>query len=143
MTKLTILRGISGSGKSTYAEENYPNAAICSADDYFIMDGNYNFDPSKLSEAHGSCFRWANNYLSEGCDVVIDNTNTQVWEMAPYILLAQSMHAKIEIIRIECNPSVAAKRNVHGVPEHIITRMCDRMEAPLPFWPREKTVGPF
>jgi predicted kinase len=135
--KMTILRGISGSGKSTYATKKYPAAIICSADDYFVSDGEYHFDPTKIAEAHANCFRQAITSLIAGKDVVIDNTNTRIWEMSPYILLAQAFHAQIETIKIECNPEIATKRNTHGTTKHTIFRMYERMEDPLPFWPRE------
>lgn len=138
--KVTILRGISGSGKSTYAKENYPDAAICSADDYFMVDGEYKFDFTKLSEAHGTCFAKANQTLMHGQNVVVDNTNTQVWEMSPYVLLAQSHNAEIEIILLDCPASVATVRNTHGVPLTAVERMAERMEEPLPFWPTQRII---
>jgi uridine kinase len=55
-----ILRGLPGSGKSTLARkitEKYQESnevAICSGDDYFTdkSTGQYNFDISKLKNAH-------------------------------------------------------------------------------------------
>jgi len=38
-TKVVIMRGVSGSGKSTYARTNYPSATILSSDDYWTKDG--------------------------------------------------------------------------------------------------------
>lgn len=141
--KVTILRGISGSGKSTYAKENYPEDSIVSADDFFMVDGEYRFDPEDLSLAHASCFSDAITRLETCRDVVIDNTNTSVWEISPYVLLAQAYEAQIEIIRVDCDPAVAAARNTHGVPLSTVFAMAARMETLLPFWPAEKVVGPF
>ena len=60
--KMFIMRGISGSGKSTKAREimakenSCGNAAIiCSADDFFMASGKYKFDASKLGQAHAWC----------------------------------------------------------------------------------------
>lgn len=138
--KVTILRGISGSGKSTFAKENYPSAVVCSADDYFMVDGEYKFDFTKLSQAHGTCFKKAAEALEFGQDVVVDNTNTQVWEMSPYVLLAQSYNAEIEIVLLDCPASVAAVRNCHGVPTAAVEGMAERMEDPLPFWPTQRII---
>ena len=57
MNKILILvRGIPGSGKSTFANLIWNSYAICEADKFFYdKDGNYNFDPSKLKQAHEWC----------------------------------------------------------------------------------------
>lgn len=75
MKKLLILRGIPGSGKSTYAKKRYDefykerfekakeankpvegHVKICSADDYFIRpDGVYDWSVKTLKNAHKWC----------------------------------------------------------------------------------------
>lgn len=71
MREVIILSGISGSGKSTYADEfcrtKYEGKYVCrvSADDYFMVAGSYNFDPEKvgqgtramLAQLHRGAFR--------------------------------------------------------------------------------------
>lgn len=54
-----IMRGVSGSGKSTIAKElAYPEGVIHSTDDYFYNEaGEYKFDPTKLSEYHEKNFQ--------------------------------------------------------------------------------------
>ena len=147
--KAIIMRGISGSGKSTEANriaqelsDQGKSAVIVSADDYFIDDdGEYKFDSRYLDKAHGMCMAQFMAMITEVDAVIVDNTNTQLWEISPYILVAKSAHCyDIEIVRCECDPKVAAARNVHGVPEKGIIAMAGRMEKLLPFWPREKVV---
>ena len=54
MKVLYIVRGLSGSGKTTIAHNLTHN--VFSADDYFTTHaGDYNFDPSKLGDAHADC----------------------------------------------------------------------------------------
>lgn len=150
------MQGVSGSGKSTKAEEimnDYNHAVLVSADLYFMQEGGYKFDPSKLGEAHQSCLR---NFLDlitgAGLDhsesgpdlVIVDNTNTQLWEMAPYIQTAAAYGHEIEVIRCVCPVEKAAGRNLHGVPEEAVQGMASRLEKPLPFWPctfREVVTG--
>jgi len=137
---MRILRGVSGSGKSIMAAE-MPQAVVVSADDFFMVDGKYQFDVTKLGDAHGSCFRRAIEALQAGKDLVVDNTNCSVVEVAPYMLLAQAFGAETEIVRINCDPVVALARNTHGVPAKAIAAMAKALEEPLPLWyPPERVV---
>ena len=53
---LTLVRGLPGSGKSTFANWIWNEYAICEADKFFYdKEGNYNFDATKLSQAHKWC----------------------------------------------------------------------------------------
>ena len=136
------MQGVSGSGKSTYVKENLPRAVIFSADNYFLRNGEYKFDPKKLTEAHQWCMRQfteaclflANHPDAEPNLLVVDNTNTQLWEMAPYVQVAAAMGAEVEVIRCVVDPHLAARRNAHGVPETAVNGMHKRLEKPLPFW---------
>lgn len=136
MTKLTILAGISGSGKSTLIGNEFPGAIACSADHHFTDDkGVYNFNPAELGIAHASCFRKAIEAIQAGKDVVIDNTNTSVGELAPYIALANAYQAELRIIVIRIDAGLAVKRTTHGVPEKAIRGMAKRLENTLNYWP--------
>ena len=140
MPKCTILCGISGSGKSTYAKEVLGKDMYFSADNYFIdrESGAYNFDPTKLGEAHGQCLRFAADEMRYGkYNVVIDNTNTTVAEIAPYAALALAYGYELEIVRLSCDLETASKRNVHNVPAHVIEAQLLRLETlpnNLPSW---------
>ena len=127
--KLVIIRGLPGSGKSTMAKTlalvGYQHFE---ADQYFINElGEYRFDPTRLNAAHAWCLLQAKNSLLQGKDCVVSNTFTQLWEMKPYIDLARTLDAEIQII-------VASGdwKNVHGAPEEAIERMRARWE-PSPF----------
>ena len=52
---LIIVRGIAGSGKTTFVKKTFPEAAHYEADMYFEQGGEYKFDASKLKEAHNWC----------------------------------------------------------------------------------------
>lgn len=143
--KVVILRGVSGSGKTTFAVENYPNALVCSADQYFYTpDGEYEFKPHLLSEAHVACFSKFLLMLqaNHNADVtlVVDNTNSTICELSPYYMAACVYGAQITVIRTDCRSEIAANRNRHGVPMHTIQNMRNRFE-PLPgYWVRERIV---
>lgn len=138
MKKVVILSGVSGSGKSTLARKLWndlgPGAycKVVSADDYFVQKYNggreeYKFDPTKLSNAHGACFKSFNDllYFERGLYdlLIVDNTNTTAVEIAPYILGAQAFECEVEIITVR-KPShmsdddyihMCTERNKHGV----------------------------
>ncbi len=55
--KLYIVRGVPGSGKSTFAKSIAKSWQIFEADDYFVKNGKYEFNFSHLRDAHDSCKR--------------------------------------------------------------------------------------
>lgn len=125
MKRVIVLSGVSGSGKSTFSEDesfNESHALVCSADLYFYdKEGNYNFDGAKLGEAHASCFRNFIDFLRDGYEVmIVDNTNTTESEISPYMLGAAAFGYEAEIITFMCenedDVKVCAARNSHGVP---------------------------
>lgn len=128
--EVVIMRGISGAGKSTFIKKNYPKAVICSADNFFVnKDGVYSFDPKKIKEAHQFCQKTFLDSLKNSSPlVVVDNTNTQLWEFKTYIDVAKEHQYKISVIRIVIDPKKAAERNRHGVPEEAVVRMSSRFE---------------
>jgi len=144
MQKLIVMRGVSGSGKSTKARElvdefmeQNPNGLvhICSADDFFInaKTGKYEFEANKLGQAHAWCRGRAYAAMSMGADlVIVDNTNTRKWEYQPYLDLSFLFKYETE----ECvvgefdDDSILlyAERNAHGVPLEAVAKMADRFE---------------
>lgn len=162
MRKVFILRGISGSGKSTWASnfqqsvhaEKYGKfrsdnrmVYIFSADNFFVeyVDGKeeYNFDASKLGEAHAECLKKYDFLVSRievaGQDtaLIVDNTNTSVAEISPYYALAEAYGWEAEIKTFYQTVEKAAKENVHGTPIEVIMRQENRLreeEKRFPPW---------
>ena len=97
MKELYLIRGIPGSGKSTFANHVWNDYAICEADKFFYdKEGNYNFDANKLRQAHEWCRQEVENRMKENLitpqyypEIVVSNTFTQEWEMEPYFKLAE------------------------------------------------------
>jgi predicted kinase len=132
-----ILRGLSGTGKSTFAKTIVNGGRIFSTDDLFMVDGEYQFDPSKLGEYHAENLRMATAFMEQTFHypdpptIVIDNTNTQHWEYAGYVEAAEEYGYEVVIISIawkEEDIPLYAERNSHGVPEEAIRRMAERWE---------------
>jgi predicted kinase len=137
---LTIMRGAPGSGKSFKAKQLAKDGVICSADDFFMElgKGQYQFNPSLLPQAHKQCQDKALQAINSGISpVVIDNTNTSLWELKQLkhiIQTAKSLGYSVNIEEPETdwwkNKDIdeMAKRNSHGVPRNAIEKMINRFE---------------
>lgn len=135
-----ILRGIPGCGKTTYCKNNFPDAIVCSADNFFIKDGVYQFDISKIGEAHKQCFStyYEVCHRTHNNDVIVDNTNIEAWEISPYIALANLLEKEYIILNFICDQQIAFNRQQHGVPEKNHKRMFERhAKATLPKWNKQ------
>ena len=145
--RVILMAGVPGSGKTHYVNKlGLSHESVVSADNFFVEDGVYRFDPTKLGAAHGDCLRGFVAALMKGLEtVVVDNTNTTVIEMSPYVALAAAYGYETEIVRVVCDPAVAAARNSHGVPERAVRAMSERLERTFqeglpPFWDVTVTV---
>jgi energy-coupling factor transporter ATP-binding protein EcfA2 len=87
--ELFLLRGLPGSGKSTLSKSI--SGIHFEADMYFMKDDKYQFDITRLKDAH----QWCQEGVEKGMTVlnqsriVVSNTFTQEWEMLPYYDLAK------------------------------------------------------
>lgn len=149
MKTLFLIRGVSGSGKTTTANllsENgkYP---VLSADMFFEdSEGNYNWDPSKLKDAHAWCknvveqcmmeFKWCNICLPQSdiikvfdsTKIFVANTFTQEWEMEDYFKLAEQYGYQVVSLIVE---NRHGNKNIHSVPDEKIEQMKERFQVKL------------
>jgi len=135
---LYIVRGVPGSGKSTFAKKLVSDDfLICEADKYFIdkTTGEYNFDPNKIKEAHKWCQDLVETYMKDSLvnenfyrEIVVSNTFTMEWEMTSYFELAKKYDYKVFSIIVE---NRHGGKNDHGVPEDKIQIMKDRFQIKL------------
>ncbi|XP_071360419.1 NEDD4-binding protein 2 [Trachinotus anak] len=133
---LVLLRGAPGSGKSTLARaflEHNPGGVILSTDDYFTRNGEYQFDPTALGEAHEWNHKRAKEAFERGTNpIIIDNTNMQGWEMKPYVVQALKHGYKVLFREPDTwwknKPRELERRTTHNVPGEIIRRMLNGYE---------------
>jgi predicted kinase len=134
---LYIVRGLPGSGKTTFAEALVgSDFLVCEADKFFYdKDGNYNFDASLLKQAHEWCRNRVETYMKDSLvndqfyrEIAVSNTFTQEWEMKDYISLAEQYGYRVFSIIVE---NRHGNKNLHGVPDDTIKRMKDRFQISL------------
>lgn len=135
MKNLYIIRGIPGSGKSTIAREIAKSWQIFEADQFFMKNGKYEFDVSKLKEAHDWCKRKVHTAMYPGFlnslfydKIVVSNTFTQEWEMRFYQIIAKKHGYKVHTIIVENRHGGV---NSHGVPDDKLKQMRDRFQISL------------
>lgn len=124
MKELYIIRGLPGSGKSTFAQKIAD--AWYEADQYFLdRHGAYQFDRTKLKEAHEWCQTQVNHAMSVGFgSIAVSNTFTRRWEIAPYVDLA----FKYDYTVTEVTMTGPLRRNEHDVSDEIVEQMRARWE---------------
>jgi predicted kinase len=123
-----IVRGCPNAGKSTFAKTL--GGIHIEADQYFVdADGNYNFDGSKIKNAHTWCLDSVKTNMAVGSDkIVVSNTFTQEWEFQPYLELAKEYGYKTFTIIVE---NRHGNTNEHNVPEDKIEQMKNRFSIKL------------
>ncbi|XP_059694825.1 NEDD4-binding protein 2-like 2 isoform X1 [Haemorhous mexicanus] len=133
---LLILRGLPGSGKSTLSRVLLGQSCdgiVLSTDDYFRQQYGYTYNAAQLGDAHEWNRKRAKQAMEQGkSPVIIDNTNTQAWEMKPYVEVALEKGYRVEFHEPDTwwkfDPEELEKRNKHGVTREKIAQMLERYE---------------
>ena len=135
---LYIVRGLPGSGKSTFAEKLVGcDFLVCEADKYFTdkKTGEYKFDSSKIKDAHKWCQDLVETYMKDSLlndqfyrKIVVSNTMTMEWEMKPYFELAEKYGYTVFTLIVE---NRHGGKNTHGVPDDKLEQMKNRFEIKL------------
>jgi tRNA uridine 5-carbamoylmethylation protein Kti12 len=124
LNKLILVRGLPGSGKSTYAKQYFSSHIHLEADMYFVQpDGSYDWIPERLGKAHNWCQESAKIFLSNGLDVVVSNTFTTRKELEPYVNFAILHEIPYGVFRLNTQ-----YESIHAVPQDVIEKMRNRFE---------------
>ena len=117
---LILIRGLPGSGKSTLALRLMSsNGLTCAqhfeADQYFMEDGEYNFNVEHLYLAHKWCQDKTRDALQATCDVIVSNTFTTAKELKPYFKIAAEYDIVPQVILCHGSWWRTSSDAVHGV----------------------------
>lgn len=118
MAKLVLVRGLPGSGKSTYAKTL--GFVHLEADMYFMTDEGYQFNGSRIKDAHVWCESMTRLCLASNVNVVVSNTFTTLKEIEPYLGMTWD---KLVVVRM-----TADYGSVHDVPQEVIEKMKKRFQ---------------
>lgn len=159
-SQVVILRGVPGSGKSHLAHqcaeyiEDPTKVAVCSADNFFTDNSNtYSFSTSQLHKAHLHCFdQYLNAVLERKELIIVDNTNSQLWEYQCYVYICNLLAIPYSILEVPCLNvkmlEVFRSRCVHKVDHAASMSMYERWEKdvkselvpPKILYPRVRTL---
>lgn len=129
MRDLIIVRGLPGSGKSTLGDLIEPDVPVISADDYFMINGEYNWKGEDLVKAHEYCLRHTEKRMIQcASKIVVTNTFAPKREILIYQELAKKYGYRFFSIIVE---NRSETKNVHDVPESTIKKMRDRFDIQL------------
>jgi NEDD4-binding protein 2 len=131
---LFIMRGLPGSGKSTLAKSL--GGVVFSTDDFFMVDGEYQFDFEKLGLNHALNRKRTEEAMRNRIPViVVDNTNTTAREIKPYVQLADEYGYRVELKMPETpwmwDLAILVEKNTHKVPMESLQAMKARFQHDL------------
>lgn len=131
--KLILIRGIPGSGKTTFASVKFSGVFHLENDMYHVKNGKYSFDPHMQDNAISWCMDMCRTALALGMDCVVSNTFTKKKYIEAYARIADEFNADFEVYRM-CGEF----GNIHSVPEDVFANMKKNFED----WPSEIMVDP-
>ena len=126
---LTVVRGLPGSGKSTWARRL--GCLVLENDMFHVRGGEYRWSASRMKDAVSWCMDFVRCALERGMDVAVANTFCRRRFVEAYRRIAEEAGAGFRVVR--CSGSFGS---VHAVPEATV----ESMKASFEDWPGEEIL---
>lgn len=132
---LAVMVGISGSGKSTYANglKTSLNAQLVETDAIRVeLTGNAE-DQSQNGRVFAVAKKRVNDYLAQGKNTVIDATSLNQKERKDWINIGKANNAEVRAYFVDTPVSVCKSQNnkrERKVPEWVIDKQANKLFAP-------------
>jgi predicted kinase len=137
-SRLYVMVGVPGSGKTTVAHERFPQALRISLDDLRLMLSGKTFfaplEPLVASAADALRDVVVAYAVSHERDVLIDATNVSRRRRSTWIDCGKRFEITPIAVYVACPPAVAKRRNrlrPFPVPAFVVDDFCRRLEPPL------------
>lgn len=131
MKKLFLIRGVSGSGKTTFVESVMHEGDVSVANDDFMVDekGEYAFDWKRLDEVAEKCQQKVERSMEQEVPrIFVHNTFSTVEELDPYYSLAREYGYDVQSIVVENRGNWQSS---HGVPDTTLEKQQSRFDIKL------------
>lgn len=130
--QLIIIRGVSGAGKSSFAEYLCavdPEAHYYEADGYMTENGEYKFDRNKLGHCHEMCQKGVEQCMRDSSGtIIVSNTSTTEKELKPYLKLAEEFNYKVVSLIVE---NRHGNKSIHNVSDDVLEKQANRFSIKL------------
>ncbi len=133
---LYIIRGLSGSGKSTYAKSL--QIPYFEADMYFMDGDEYKFNPGRLEAAHQWCQQALHEALQSGVEAVaVANTCITLKDLTSYLAFKDA-YPGLRIVVVELKTQY---ESVHNMSPEAMARQGRRwVKAPVELYDELITI---
>lgn len=139
MKNFVILIGLPGSGKTTYAQNAYPDYTCLSFDSIREEIGIMTKDEKRMGSPEQEAMvrdvfqKRLSNAINEGKEIIIDNTNLRRKYRKPLVDIARKNGYNVSIVIVK---TLSLKENIHRragqISPDIIIRMAEGYEYPQP-----------
>jgi predicted kinase len=124
--KLIVLRGVPGSGKTSWVSnyiKTHPNESVIAINDYdfFFNEDKYQLNVSQIDEARSNSMTNFLEAITQNYDtIIINNINNRFYMYVNYILISASFGYKSTVFTIPCNNEhelyMFQSRNKYKIP---------------------------